>query len=106
VRAQPPASAKDIRLFETGSRFVPATGEGRAAALAWCGAADGPHWSAPARASMFFDVKGVIESVCATFGVAGGVRPGRVAVSRSRPRRSSVRPARRAPVFRSRYSGC
>ena len=61
---------KDIRLFETGSRFVPATGEGRAAALAWCGAADGPHWSTPTRGVDFFDVKGVVESVCATFGVA------------------------------------
>jgi phenylalanyl-tRNA synthetase beta chain len=60
---------KDIRLFETGSRFLPAAGEGRAAALAWCGAAEGPHWSAPARAVDFFDVKGVVEGVCATFGV-------------------------------------
>jgi phenylalanyl-tRNA synthetase beta chain len=61
---------KDIRLFETGSRFVPATGEGRAAALAWCGAADGPHWSTPTRGVDFFDVKGVVEAVCAAFGVA------------------------------------
>ena len=60
---------KDIRLFETGSRFLPATGEGRAAALAWCGAAEGPHWSAPTRAVDFFDVKGVVEGICATFGV-------------------------------------
>jgi phenylalanyl-tRNA synthetase beta chain len=66
---------KDIRLFETGSRFVPATGEGRAAALAWCGAADGPHWSAPTRGVDFFDVKGVVESVCATFGVAAEFAP-------------------------------
>ena len=65
---------------------MPATGEGRAAALAWCGAADGPHWSAPTRGVDFFDVKGVVESVCATFGRGGGVRAGRVAVSRSRPR--------------------
>jgi phenylalanyl-tRNA synthetase beta chain len=60
---------KDIRLFETGSRFLPATGEGRAAALAWCGAAEGPHWSVATRAVDFFDVKGVVEGVCATFGV-------------------------------------
>jgi phenylalanyl-tRNA synthetase beta chain len=61
---------KDIRLFETGSRFVPATGEGRAAALAWCGAAEAPHWSTPTRAVDFFDVKGVVEGLCATFGIA------------------------------------
>jgi phenylalanyl-tRNA synthetase beta chain len=61
---------KDIRLFETGSRFVPGAGEGRAAALAWCGAADGPHWSMPTRAVDFFDVKGVVEGLCAGFGVA------------------------------------
>ena len=63
------ARRKDIRLFETGSRFSPAAGEGRAAALAWCGAADGPHWSAARAAVDFFDVKGVVERVCATFGV-------------------------------------
>jgi phenylalanyl-tRNA synthetase beta chain len=66
---------KDIRLFETGSRFLPAAGEGRAAALAWCGAAEGPHWSAPVRAVDFFDVKGVIEGVCATFGVGAEFAP-------------------------------
>ncbi|MGH9371523.1 MAG: phenylalanine--tRNA ligase subunit beta [Vicinamibacterales bacterium] len=61
-------AGKDIRLFETGSRFT-ADGEGRATALAWCGAADGPHWSAPVRNVDFFDLKGVVERVCATFGV-------------------------------------
>ena len=60
---------KDIQLFETGSRFTPGGGEGRAAALVWCGAADGPHWSAPTRAVDFFDMKGAIERVCATCGV-------------------------------------
>ncbi len=38
--------------------------------MAWCGAADGPHWSAPVRAVDFFDVKGVVERICATYGVA------------------------------------
>ncbi len=61
---------KDIRLFETGSRFVPGAGEGRAAALAWCGAAEGAHWSTAIRGVDFFDVKGVVEHVSATFGVA------------------------------------
>ena len=60
---------RDVRLFEIGSRFLPETGEGRAAALAWCGAAGGPHWSLEDRAVDFFDLKGVLERTCATFGV-------------------------------------
>jgi phenylalanyl-tRNA synthetase beta chain len=61
---------KDIRLFETGSRFSTADGEGRAGAAVWCGAADDPHWSSETRAADFFDIKGVVERVCATFGVS------------------------------------
>jgi phenylalanyl-tRNA synthetase beta chain len=60
---------KDIRLFETGSRFTPDAGEGRAAAAVWCGAADETHWSTGLREVDFFDLKGVLERVCATFGV-------------------------------------
>jgi phenylalanyl-tRNA synthetase beta chain len=59
---------KDVRLFETGSRFTPA-GEGRSAGLVWCGAASGPHWSSPARPVDFFDAKGAVELLCAAFGV-------------------------------------
>jgi phenylalanyl-tRNA synthetase beta chain len=70
---------KDIQLFETGSRFDPATGEGRAAALAWCGAANGPHWSMATRNVDFFDVKGVLERLSVTYGVpvefAAAARP-------------------------------
>jgi phenylalanyl-tRNA synthetase beta chain len=53
---------KDIRLFETGSRFTPA-GEARSVAFAWCGAAEGPHWSASPRTVDFFDAKGVVEGI-------------------------------------------
>jgi phenylalanyl-tRNA synthetase beta chain len=60
---------KDVRLFETGSRFV-ARGEGRAAAVVWHGAADGPHWSGATRAVDFFDVKAVVERLCAALGVS------------------------------------
>jgi phenylalanyl-tRNA synthetase beta chain len=78
---------KDIRLFETGSRFSAADGEGRAAAAVWCGAADDPHWSSETRAADFFDIKGVVERLCATLGVApdfsearhGFLAPGRAA---------------------------
>ena len=59
---------KDVRLFETGSRFTSA-GEGRSAGLVWCGAASGPHWSSPVRPVDFFDVKGAVELLCAAFGV-------------------------------------
>jgi phenylalanyl-tRNA synthetase beta chain len=61
---------KDIQLFEIGSHFSPGDGEGRAAAVIWSGAADGPHWTAPMRTVDFFDIKGVIEQVGRTFGVA------------------------------------
>ena len=60
---------RDVQLFETGSRFHPERGEGRAAAIVWSGAADGPHWSGAVRQADFFDVKGVVEKVCAIFGV-------------------------------------
>ena len=59
---------KDVRLFETGSRFT-AGGEGRAAAFAWSGAADGPHWSMPTRSVDFFDAKGIVEQICQAFGI-------------------------------------
>jgi phenylalanyl-tRNA synthetase beta chain len=60
---------KDVRLFETGSRFSPEIGEGRAAATVWSGAADDAHWSTALRGVDFFDIKGVVERACATFGV-------------------------------------
>ena len=53
---------RDIRLFETGSRFT-ADGEGRAAAFVWCGSAAPPHWSSSDRAVDFFDAKGVIDAL-------------------------------------------
>jgi phenylalanyl-tRNA synthetase beta chain len=60
---------KDVRLFEIGSRFDSRHGEGRSVAFAWCGAAEDPHWSVPPRNVDFFDVKGVVERIGATFGV-------------------------------------
>jgi phenylalanyl-tRNA synthetase beta chain len=59
---------KDVRLFETGSLYT-AAGEERAAALAWCGAASAPHWSATSGSVDFFDVKGAVELLCAAFGI-------------------------------------
>ncbi len=62
---------KDVQLFETGSVFT-AAGEGRAAAIVWCGAAALPHWSSPARSVDFFDVKGVVELLCDALAVKTG----------------------------------
>jgi phenylalanyl-tRNA synthetase beta chain len=58
---------KDVRLFETGSRFTP-SGEGRAAALVWSGAGTAAHWSGASRPVDLFDVKGVVELVCGALG--------------------------------------
>jgi phenylalanyl-tRNA synthetase beta chain len=60
---------RDVRLFETGSRFT-VEGEGRAVAFAWCGAAAVPHWSAQTRNVDFFDVKGIIEELASAAGHA------------------------------------
>ena len=54
---------KDVRLFETGSRFTP-NGEQRAVAIAWSGAGNTAHWSAAPKSVDFFDVKGVVELLC------------------------------------------
>jgi phenylalanyl-tRNA synthetase beta chain len=60
---------KDVRLFESGSRFG-AAGEGRAVGLVWSGAGNALHWSAPQRTVDFFDIKGAVELLCASHGIA------------------------------------
>jgi phenylalanyl-tRNA synthetase beta chain len=60
---------RDVRLFEVGTRFA-ASGETRAVALAWTGAATAEHWSNPAREVDFFDVKGLVELVCSALDVS------------------------------------
>ena len=60
---------KDVRLFETGSRFGSA-GETRALAFAWSGAGDSAHWSMAPKAVDFFDVKGVVELLLSAVGIA------------------------------------
>ena len=54
---------RDVALFELGTTFA-ASGERRAAAVAWTGNATGEHWSGGARDIDFFDMKGVVERVC------------------------------------------
>jgi phenylalanyl-tRNA synthetase beta chain len=59
---------RDVRVFEVGTRFG-AAGESRCVAAAWTGTATPEHWSTPAREVDFFDLKGIIEQVCAALGV-------------------------------------
>jgi phenylalanyl-tRNA synthetase beta chain len=58
---------KDVRLFETGSRFT-ASGEGRAVGLVCTGPAEATHWSAGERTTDFYDVKGIVELLLAALG--------------------------------------
>jgi phenylalanyl-tRNA synthetase beta chain len=57
-----------VRLFETGTRFSPRR-ETRSVAGIWCGASGAPHWSSASQAADFYDVKGVVETICRAFGV-------------------------------------
>ena len=66
----------DVGLFEVGTRFSRA-GETRAAAIAWTGSAEPPHWSVGPRPVDFFDVKGVVEQLCGILGVATRCEPAR-----------------------------
>jgi phenylalanyl-tRNA synthetase beta chain len=59
---------RNVQLFELGTRFA-ATGETRAVAIAWTGAAAPEHWSGGAREVDFFDVKGAMEHLCQALGV-------------------------------------
>jgi phenylalanyl-tRNA synthetase beta chain len=61
---------RDVRLFEIGARFRRGTGEHRAVACAWTGAAGVEHWSGGVRDVDFFDIKGVVERVLEAVGSA------------------------------------
>ncbi|MCC7417366.1 MAG: phenylalanine--tRNA ligase subunit beta [Acidobacteria bacterium] len=58
---------RDVRLFEIGARFA-ASGETRGVAVAWTGNAGSEHWSGGGRDVDFFDVKGLVEQICAALG--------------------------------------
>ena len=60
---------KDVRLFESGSRFGP-SGERRAVAFAWAGERTPGHWSAQPAPVDFFDVKGTAELLGDVLGAA------------------------------------
>jgi len=65
----------DVRLFEIGARFAQASGERRAVAFAWTGAAEPPHWSIAPSPVTFFDAKGIVERVAMALGVPITVEP-------------------------------
>jgi phenylalanyl-tRNA synthetase beta chain len=65
---------RDVRLFETGTRFSTA-GETRAVAGVWCGAGPAPHWSGGAREADFFDVKGVVDAIATALNVELAFEP-------------------------------
>ncbi|MBM3779826.1 MAG: phenylalanine--tRNA ligase subunit beta [Acidimicrobiia bacterium] len=64
---------RDVRLFESGACFRRVLGERRSLACVWTGTASGEHWSGPAREVDFFDVKAVVERLCAALGARAGV---------------------------------
>ena len=66
---------RDVRLFEIGACFSRSQGERRALACAWTGASVAEHWSGTAREVDFFDLKGVVERICAVAGVDVDTHP-------------------------------
>ena len=79
---------RDVRLFETGSRFTE-QGEGRSVGLVCAGPADATHWSTRERTTDFYDVKGIVELVLSAFG-AGDVQFSGAAVPYLAPGRAAV----------------
>ena len=86
---------QDIRLFEIGRRFSRSGGEAAALAVVVTGAGATRHWSRPMRAADLFDISGIVEQVCAAFGVTAALdgaeagrgapfTPGRTALVRGR----------------------
>jgi phenylalanyl-tRNA synthetase beta chain len=84
-----------VRLFETGTRFRP-EGETGSVAGVWCGAGIVPHWSGASQAADFYDVKGVVETICRAFGVEVSCRPAEIRY---------LVPGRSASVVVSRQAG-
>jgi phenylalanyl-tRNA synthetase beta chain len=64
----------DVGLFEIGTRFSSTAGETRGVAVAWTGPA-AEHWTSGSRSIDFFDVKGVIERLCAAVSVEAQFEP-------------------------------
>jgi phenylalanyl-tRNA synthetase beta chain len=66
---------RDVRVFEAGACFTVGRGEWRGLGLAWTGAAAPDHWSGTRRDVDFFDVKGAVEALAATYGLSIDTTP-------------------------------
>jgi phenylalanyl-tRNA synthetase beta chain len=66
---------RDVGLFEIGARFTTKGGETRGVGVAWTGSPAPEHWSAASREVDFFDIKGVIEQVCALVDSSARLQP-------------------------------
>jgi phenylalanyl-tRNA synthetase beta chain len=66
---------RDVGLFEIGARFTAKDGETRGVGVAWTGSPAPEHWSGASREVDFFDVKGVIERVCALLDSSARLQP-------------------------------
>lgn len=66
-----------VALFELGARFSKDAGETRGVGVAWTGSATGEHWSGSDREVDFFDVKGVVASLCEAFATTAEFEPTR-----------------------------
>lgn len=60
---------RDVALYEIGARFTTTSGESRGVALAWTGSL-AEHWSTAPRPIDFFDIKGVVETLCDALGLS------------------------------------
>jgi phenylalanyl-tRNA synthetase beta chain len=66
---------RDVGLFEIGARFTASGGETVGVAFAWTGGARPEHWGRPVREVDFFDLKGVVEQLCAALDVMPRFEP-------------------------------
>lgn len=69
---------RDVRLYESGTRFLHGTGETRGIALGLLGAGSGEHWSGTGREADFFDIKGALEALAGGLGFRVVVEAARV----------------------------
>jgi len=66
---------RDVRVFETGTTFSTRAAETRRVAFACTGGAVPEHWSGGARTVDFFDVTGLVETLCRAFGAGVEFEP-------------------------------
>lgn len=68
----------DLRLFEIGKIFQHGKGERTAIAITLTGAAHSKHWSSDSRNTDFFDIKGIINTICQTLKISPHYEPAEI----------------------------